>query len=298
LTAETDLDTPASLRERIAALERELERHAESDRQRALSVSLLQATLEATTDGLLVVDHAGKVTSANHRFVELWRIPLALLESGDDRRVLAHVIEQLADPAAFTAKVMALYSDPLAESFDLLEFKDGRVFERYSRPQLLDGQPVGRVWSFRDITERRRAEQEAERSKLQAQVIAAQRLVLSQLSTPLIPISPEVLVMPLIGTIDDERAQQIVATLLDGVARARARVVIVDITGVAVVDTQVAGGLLRAARAVKLLGAQVVLTGVGPEVAQTLVSLGVDLGGLVTRSTVQTGIAYALERRG
>ncbi|HEY0133266.1 MAG TPA: STAS domain-containing protein [Nannocystis sp.] len=294
----TELDIVEGLRGRIAELERELGRHAETERARAMSVSLLQATLEATTDGLLVVDLAGRVTSANGRFVELWRIPQALLATGDDQRVLAHVIEQLADPAAFTAKVAALYGDRLAESFDLLEFKDGRAFERYSRPQLLDGEPVGRVWSFRDVTERRRAEQEAERSKLQDQVIAAQRLVLSQLSTPLIPISAEVLVMPLIGTIDDERARQIVATLLDGIARTRARVVIVDITGVAGVDTQVAGGLLRAAQAVKLLGAQVVLTGIRPEVAQTLVSLGVDLGGLVTRSTVQTGIAYATERRG
>jgi len=294
----TALDTPESLRERISALEHELERHVESDRERAMSVSLLQAALEATADGLLVVDHAGKVATANRRFLEMWRIPPALAETHDDRLVLAYVIDQLADPAAFTDKVMALYSDPRAESFDLLEFKDGRVFERYSRPQLLGEESVGRVWSFRDITERRLAEQEAARSKLQEGVIAAQRLVLSQLSTPLIPISAEVLVMPLIGTIDHERAQQILAALLDGVTRARARVVIVDITGVAVLDTESAGGLLRAAQAVRLLGAELVLTGIRPEVAQTIVALGLDLGGLVTRSTVQTGIAYALERRG
>ncbi len=104
--------------------------------------------------------------------------------------------------------------------------------------------------------------------------------------------------MPLIGAIDSARAQQIMETLLEGVAQHRSDVVILDITGVQVVDTQVANALLQAAQAVKLLGAQVILTGIRPHIAQTLVSLGVDLRGIVTRSTLQTGVAYALERFG
>jgi rsbT co-antagonist protein RsbR len=105
-----------------------------------------------------------------------------------------------------------------------------------------------------------------------------------------------VVVLPLIGTVDSRRAQQVMETLLEGVATSRAQVAILDITGVVVVDTQVADALVRAAQAVKLLGAQVVLTGIRPEVAQTLVGLGVDLSGIVTRSTLQSGIAFAIER--
>jgi rsbT co-antagonist protein RsbR len=104
------------------------------------------------------------------------------------------------------------------------------------------------------------------------------------------------MVMPLIGAVDSQRAQQVIETLLEGIARSGAVVAILDITGVPVVDTQVANALLRAAQAVKLLGAQILLTGIRPEVAQTLVGLGADLSGIVTCGSLQTGIAYATRR--
>lgn len=284
----------ASAENRIAALEaklRDAEQRAES---LALAHSQLQAAMEATADGLLIVDHAGKVSSCNRRFIELWRIPEALLALRDDDKLLGYVLEQLTDPAAFIAKVRALYDSPLQESYDVLEFKDGRFFERYSRPQLLAGQSVGRVWSFRDATERRRTEEEAVRTRAEILRIEAQAATLAELSTPLIPISDTVMVMPLIGAIDATRASRILETLLDGVSRTQARIAIIDITGVSVVDTHVAGTLVRAAQAVKLLGARVLLTGIRAEVAQTLIGLGTDLGEIVTRGTLQSGIAYAL----
>jgi anti-anti-sigma regulatory factor len=144
----------------------------------------------------------------------------------------------------------------------------------------------------RDITDQIHAEQE--RVRLQEQVIAAQQAALRELSTPLIPLADHVVAMPLIGSVDSGRAQQVVEELLAGVAANRATTAIIDITGVPVVDTQVAGALLRAAQAVELLGARVVLTGIRPEVAQTLVGIGVNLGSIVTRSTLRDGIAYAL----
>src|SRR6185295_2919913 len=104
-----------------------------------------------------------------------------------------------------------------------------------------------------------------------------QAAALDELSTPLIPISDDTVIMPLIGNIDSRRAQQVIEALLEGVAETRTQVAILDITGVPVVDTQVANALIGAAQAVKLLGAQVVITGIRPEVAQTLVGLGVDL---------------------
>lgn len=145
-----------------------------------------------------------------------------------------------------------------------------------------------------DISAQHQAEEE--RNALQNQLIAAQEATLRELSTPLMPIADGVIALPLIGNIDSARAQQIVETLLTGVATLRAATVILDITGVPVVDTQVANVLLHAAQATKLLGARVVLTGIRPEVAQTLVGLGIDLSGIVTLASLQHGIAWALRQ--
>jgi rsbT co-antagonist protein RsbR len=115
-----------------------------------------------------------------------------------------------------------------------------------------------------------------------------------ELSTPLIPISDEILVMPLIGTIDDKRAQRVMERLLHGVASYRARAVILDVTGLSAVTTETACALLRCAQAVSLLGARALMTGMRPEMAQALATMDVELGGIVTLSTLKAGIAYAL----
>jgi PAS domain S-box-containing protein len=120
------------------------------------ALSLLQATINATADGILVVDREGKVTAHNERFLTLWQIPSELGEQRDDERLLAFVLEQLEDPDSFLRGVRELYGHPDRESFDILRFKDGRVFERYSTAQRIGEQIIGRVWSFRDVTERER----------------------------------------------------------------------------------------------------------------------------------------------
>jgi PAS domain S-box-containing protein len=131
----------------------------------ANSVSLLQATLESTADGILTVNTEGKITGFNQHFVELWRIPASILSSRDDNQVLAYVLHQLTEPEQFLQKVRELYAHPEAESFDVLEFKDGRIFERYSRPQRVADRSVGRVWSFRDVTQRKQAEQALQKAE-------------------------------------------------------------------------------------------------------------------------------------
>ena len=136
------------------------------------SSSLLRATLESTADGILVVDNLGKITTYNRQFAEMWRIPPAVLSSGNDAQALDFVLDQLKDPGRFREKVRDLYAHPGRESFDAIEFKDGRVFERSSRPQLVGGQTIGRVWSFRDVTEHRRAEEMLRESEERFRLIA------------------------------------------------------------------------------------------------------------------------------
>jgi anti-anti-sigma regulatory factor len=147
------------------------------------------------------------------------------------------------------------------------------------------------------LAEKERVAEALRQTREQEEIISRQAEMLAELSTPLIPIDDQILIMPLIGAIDSRRAQQVVETLLNGIAESRAQVAIIDITGVSVVDTQVASALIRAAQAVKLLGAQVILTGIRPEIAQTLVGLGIDLKDIVTRVSLQNGIAYAMSQR-
>ncbi len=123
------------------------------------SLSLSAATLDATDNGILVVNNEGRITATNKRFARMWRVPAELIASGGDKKVLDFVLDQLADPAHFLRKVEALYQEPDAVSHDTLTFKDGRVFARASHPQSLAGQVVGRVWSFLDISDQHRAEQ-------------------------------------------------------------------------------------------------------------------------------------------
>jgi rsbT co-antagonist protein RsbR len=139
-------------------------------------------------------------------------------------------------------------------------------------------------------------EAELLRAEEREALIAAQQAALAELSTPLIPLAEGVIAMPIVGAIDSGRAQRIMEALLEGISFQQAETAILDITGVRVVDTQVADALLRAAQAAKLLGARVVLTGISAEVAQAIVHLGANLGSVVTRSNLQSGIAYALDQ--
>jgi anti-anti-sigma regulatory factor len=124
------------------------------------------------------------------------------------------------------------------------------------------------------------------------------RSTIRELSTPIIPVYTGILVLPLVGSIDSRRAAEITERLLEAIAAQQADIVIIDITGVSLIDTNTANHLLMTTRAANLLGSQVVLVGMGSEIAQTIVHLGVELRGLITLADLQAGIAYALGQIG
>lgn len=125
--------------------------------------------------------------------------------------------------------------------------------------------------------------------------VSLQKIALQELSAPLIPVFEGITVMPLVGTIDTERAKQIMENLLKGAVKHRSEVVLIDITGVPVVDTMVAHHIIQAADAVRLIGAKCMLVGIRPEIAQTIVNLGIDLNQFTTKNNLKKGIEAALE---
>ncbi|MCC3569557.1 MULTISPECIES: EAL domain-containing protein [unclassified Microcoleus] len=129
------------------------------------SLSLLQATIESTADGILAVDGSGKVVSFNRKFAQMWQLPDFLLDSRDSNQILGFGISQLRYPEIFLNRAKELSDIPAAESFDVIEFQDGRIVERYSLPQHTGGKITGRVFSFRDVTERWQSEEKLRKSE-------------------------------------------------------------------------------------------------------------------------------------
>ncbi len=139
---------------------RDITQRKQSEAQIAKSLSLLNATLESTEDAILVVDMDNTWVLHNKQFDELWHIPDEIIASKDDGAALSFVLDQLEDADAFINKVRELYTNPEAISFDTFKFRDGKIVERYSVPQRIGGKVVGRVWSFRNVTETKLAESE------------------------------------------------------------------------------------------------------------------------------------------
>ena len=130
------------------------------------AMSLLTATLESTADGILVMSREGRVAGYNDNFLTMWGIPPELLQGDSEEPIMRIIVGQLADPVAFMGRLNELDDNPEEESHDVVDFRDGRTFERYSRPQRVGQGIVGRVWSFRDVTPRRKAQEQAQQAML------------------------------------------------------------------------------------------------------------------------------------
>jgi rsbT co-antagonist protein RsbR len=257
-------------------------------KRQATELRAFFALAENAPNAILVANIDGVINYANQATRTLLGYDTAMT----DVQITDHVA---ASPEQFTDMAAQIASKGMWSGLLDYRRRDGEVVQCYASSFLIrasDNSPAVIASIINDMTDQLRVEQE--RMGLQEQVIQAQQVALRELSTPLMPLADGIVAMPLIGTIDSRRAQQVIEELLQGVSDNRAATAIIDITGVPVVDTQVAGALLRAAQAVELLGARVILTGIRPEVAQTLVGIGVNLGSIVTRSTLQDGIAYAL----
>jgi len=152
-------------------LNEEIRQRKLTDKNLKNTLSLLNASLESTADGILVVDMQGRITSYNQNFMNMWNIPKDLLESGENKKVMKYILPQLKTPGDFLASIKELEAHPARESFDMIEFNDGKIFERYSKPQQIGDSVVGRVWSFRDITDRKHAEEKLVASLQEKEVL-------------------------------------------------------------------------------------------------------------------------------
>ncbi|WP_050429245.1 PAS domain S-box protein [Chondromyces crocatus] len=254
------------------------------------SQTFLIALLNNSPSVIFVKDTRGRYVMINQRFLDILGATHEEILGRTDSELFPPDVAaalQNVDTAALTAGEPVQYEEVIPTTEGLRDF-----FTLKFPVRAPSGKTLGICGITTDVSDRKRAE--ADRLALQEQIIEAQRDALRELSTPLMPIIDGVLAMPLVGAIDGIRAKEILETLLAGIVREHAHTAILDITGVKIVDTQVANALVGVARAARLLGAKVLLTGISPAVAQTLAALSLDLHDLVTLNTLQSGIAYAL----
>jgi PAS domain S-box-containing protein len=284
------LNAIAGMTDQASAImsEQRLGEVADAAAQQANDLHLFRSLTENATDGILVADPGEQLIYANPAFRQM---------TGYDQEVFTmKSFEFLYEDITRLPELVEHFArHPAWQGVLTYARKDGSTFKGHvSTFPIYETAGPMQAWAavIRDVTTQMETEQE--RLHLQEQVIAAQQEALRQLGTPLIVLNDDIVAMPLVGRIDSERAQHMTESLLEGVATHQATIAVLDITGVPTVDTATANTLLQAARAVRLLGAQVILTGIRPDVAQTLIHLQLDMGDVRTFGTFQKGLDFAL----
>jgi rsbT co-antagonist protein RsbR len=264
------------------------------------SFELLQSVIDTFPDPIFVKDLQHRWIACNQAFCTLIGQPHAALIGRSDPDFWppdqARLFWQL-DDEVFSSGEFRGNEEPLTAS-------DGSMRTIWTRKYPLrdeHGQVAGLCGIITDITDIKRRRDEIELLEVEIRqkkaIIEGQSALLDQLSVPVIQVWEDILLLPLIGVIDSRRATQVLESMLESIASAGAQIVIVDITGVPVVDTSVASYLVRAVQAAQLLGCQSILVGISPEIAQTLVGLGVDFSRIMTRATLRSGLEYALKHQ-
>jgi PAS domain S-box-containing protein len=287
-------DTVETLRARVEQLERQ---NAELTRALHLKEQLYAALAADQRELICRFLPDGKITFVNDAYCEYFGKRREELEGHSFAPLLIEEdIPLISDVAARLAR-----GEAAAETEHRIILPSGQVRWLHWINRALrdaDGNLVETHGVGLDVTDRKRAEEHAQKSEeLREQLVQAQEQAIRELSAPIIPIADEVLALPLVGRMDDKRAQMVLETLLEGVVSMAAETVLLDVTGIAMIDTHVAEALARAAQAVKLLGARVVLTGIQPHVAQTLVTMGIDMQGVLAVRSLKEGIAWAMQER-
>lgn len=280
---------------------------ASSVGKREFSQSVLQSLLDVTVDGILVFTEAREIVLTNQSLREMGGWSDGELEG-------KHVSTLFSEESQRSHLAYLESEDALQRTL-----RNGKGLEVEVRRRDLSQLPVcvyaacldvdGEslfVEVVRDISTQKQAELalREHQNRLEAAVERAEQRVIKQqedlleLSTPVLEVWPKVLIMPLIGTLDSRRTEDALVKALERIAQLQAHVLIVDITGVPVVDTMVADHLIQMATAVRLMGATCVITGIRPVIAKTIVRLGVDLSNIITKSTLSQGLEFAINQQG
>lgn len=244
-----------------------------------------RSLLEASLDPLITISAEGKITDVNRSTEEVTGLTR-------DKLIGADFSDYFTEPEKARAGYQKVMTEGLVRDYPLtIRHVSGKTTDvMYNATVYRNevGEVQGIFAAARDITERKRTEE----------ALQKRDEIISKLSTPLVSIGEGIVMLPVIGILDSTRARQLTESVLEHIQRSNTEMVVMDISGIAAIDTKTANYILRTVQAVKLMGSEFVITGVRPDVAATLVTLGVDLTGIVTRGSLQEGLQYAYDKLG